>query len=790
MSSAAATGMPRLPADAPAAPLLSDQWFRVAHLQPRLAPQVQLDRVAYRGQPWVVLTRSDGSQRTRLNRSAYAFVGRFDGQRSVQVLWELLLRLQQDDAPTQAELMALLLQLYRAGFVSFAGGAGLAPDFGVLGGTRDVGEPAPPSAAGSATKGKRPSGSLLAIRIPLGNPDALLARALPSLRWLFTPRMAALYGVCAGLGLVGAALNTELIARFMAQWLGAPHVMAMTWVAFVLMKAVHEAAHALTLKHFGGSVPQWGVTLMVFTPAPYVDASAADSLASPRQRLAVTAAGAAAELVLASAGLGLALLVQGGWLQDLGLVVFSVGAVSSLLVNANPLLRFDGYHALTDALELPNLAQRSQRHWVRLARRVLGLQVQDGEATVGTAGGPTQSTGERRWWWAYAPAAWMMRCVLAVTITAWLGGLSAWLGAAVGVYFVCTMVLLPALRGWRALHVEAERGARWRVALAAGVAVLGVAAVPLPHATWAPGVVWLPDDAAVRAGSAGRVQDVRVKDGQQVAAGDVLFVLHNPQLAVDRARLDSRLVQLRTERAQFLAEEPAKAQRLASEAAAVQAQGERLDEKLQQLELRAPLAGRLHVPQRVDWNDRHVHQGQLLAYVLPDSAEPPSAAAAAAAAAADAAAAPAASRSPVPARLTVRVALPAEHAAALREAHPDITLLLAGHGQSPQRAQVLRDATAVVHQLPSAALGDRHGGDIVTDPVDPTGLHAARGVVLLDLALVPQAQASSATDTTPAESVRTGTRAWVRFGQGHQALLVTLAGWVQQSVLVHFNTSR
>ncbi len=780
--SRAATAQAPAPHDSvPAAPLLSDQWFRVAHLEPRLAPQVQLDRVAYRGQPWVVLTHSDGSQRTRLNRSAYAFVGRFDGRRSVQQLWELLLRLQQDDAPTQAELMALLLQLYRAGFVTFAGGAGQAPDFGVLDGRPAAADPWPTPTAAHAGQRRRPSGSLLAIRIPLGNPDALLARALPALRWLFRPGMAALYGLCAGLGLVGAALNTELITRFLAQWLGAPHVMAMTWVAFVLMKAAHEAAHALTLKHFGGSVPQWGVTLMVFTPAPYVDASAADSLASPRQRLAVTAAGALAELVLASAGLGLALLVQGGWLQDLGLVVFTVGAVSSLLVNANPLLRFDGYHALTDALELPNLAQRSQRHWLGLARRLLGLPAQDGPAAQGTDMDPTHSTGERRWWWAYAPAALMMRCGLAVTITAWLGSLSAWLGAAVGVYFFHTMALVPAVRGWRALSAAPVRSARWRAALATAVAVLAVVAVPLPHATWARGVVWLPDDAAVRAGSAGQVQEVRVQEGQQVAAGDVLFVLHKPELAVDRARLDSRLVQLRTERAQALADEPARAQRLASETAAVQAQRDRLDEKLHQLELRAPLAGRVHVPQRVEWNDRHVHQGQLLAYVLPTHTEPQPAAAQAA---------PAAGRASADTPLTVRVALPAEHAAAVREANPDITLLLAGHGKRPQRAQVLRDATAVVHQLPSAALGDRHGGDIVTDPADPTGLHATRGVVLLDLTWVPDAHAAATGVPNPDQSVRTGTRAWVRFGQGQQALLVTLADWVQQSVLVHFNPAR
>jgi putative peptide zinc metalloprotease protein len=186
-----------------------------------------------------------------------------------------------------------------------------------------------------------------------------------------------------------------MVSDFAARWLQTPHVMLLTWVTFPVLKLLHEGAHALAVRRFGGDVPEWGFTLMVFTPVPYVDASAADGFAEPRQRLAVSAAGAAVELALAALALLVATLLQPGLLRDLLLVVFVLGALTSLLINANPLLRFDGYHALTDVLQLPNLGTRSARHWLRLMRRSLGLPA--GEALQ-------PAPGELRWWWGYAPA--------------------------------------------------------------------------------------------------------------------------------------------------------------------------------------------------------------------------------------------------------------------------------------------------------------------------------------------------------------------------------------------------
>jgi putative peptide zinc metalloprotease protein len=794
------------------APLLSEHWFRVSQLLPTRAPQVQMDGVAYRGSSGVVLTLAGSagaqlpgniqpehkaSQRLRLNAAAYAFYGRCDGSRTVQQLWQALLALDPDAAPTQDELIALLLQLYRGGWLLLNGeavhhspGGTSSPSFGALVASTAAAAQAPGAVAGASAPNH-----LLSWRVPLGNPDAWLGRWVPALAQVLTPArlrfLLVLWLALVAAGAASAAVQWPLLRGFMAGWLHSPHVVVLTWVLFVALKALHEGAHAVTLKLLGGRVPQWGVTFMVFTPTPYVDASAADSLASPRQRLAVSAAGAMLELALASAALLLASVLQDGLLRDACWVVCVVGAVSGLLVNANPLLRFDGYHALTDALELPNLAQRSQQHWRSLLHRLLGLHTDTRRA--GTA-------HEQLAWWAYAPAALACRLVLSLAIVAWLGGLSFVLGAGVALLLVFSLLGVPALRGvrllWGTHAAPAQRQrARHRAVLALGLVLVALFVVPLPNATVARGVVWLPDDAVVRAPSAAFVQQVHVQDGQSVAVGDLLFVLHDPSHAADQARLESRAQQLDLAKRAAQAPEPAKAQRLASEHAAVQTALQQLAQRQAQRELRAALAGQVQLRQErltpsikpatpsgaLDWTDRYVPQGTVLATVVPQ----PALAGAGAAAATPAQA------------TTVRLVLDEGQAARWRSNQAgtgQVSVWLnatASATSAALPATVVRDLTAVLNELPSLALADRFGGDTVTlpsaAPGQAQGLTTARGVVWLDVQVAPAATAPLA---LLARTHTAGTRVWVRLDHGHQALGLTALRWLQEAVLLHFNPRR
>jgi putative peptide zinc metalloprotease protein len=445
------------------APLLSPQWFRVASLRPKLDPQAQAERVSFRRQTWFVLVRADGSRSFRLNGPAYAFAARCDGQLSMQRLWDLLLVELKDAAPTQDELLALLARLHDAGLVGFD----RRPDFGQQGALGAKAEAAPAAARNS----------LLSFRLPLGHPDAWLTTLAPRLSLLFTRSALLVWTLVVLAGLVAALLNAAMLAAFAREWLATPRLLLLAWLAYPVVKALHELAHALVLKHQGGSVPEWGVNLMMFMPVPYVDASAATLLARPAQRLAVSAAGIMVELLLAALAVLVALSVEPGWLRDAALAVFFIGSVSTLLVNGNPLLRFDGYHMLGDALQLPNLASRSSRHWLaRLQRRATGDL---------PAGAVVAAPGETAWLWAYAPASLAYRVLISVTLVGWVGGMSFVLGAALALYFVWTLLAQPLWRllRWLASPQLADaqrRRAGLRCVLPATAALLALALLPCP----------------------------------------------------------------------------------------------------------------------------------------------------------------------------------------------------------------------------------------------------------------------------------------------------------------------
>jgi putative peptide zinc metalloprotease protein len=748
--------------------LLSDQWYRVAASRPRLDPQVQIERIAYRGTPSIVLVLPDSQRRLRLNEAAWAFVGRCDGRLDAQTLWEQVLRLLRDEAPTQDDTLDVLLQLHRSGALQFD----RAPDFGLLSG--------PGGGLPHADPLHRQS--LLAIRLPLGNPDSMLTRLRPLALAVFSPAGFALWctAVVALLLMLPSMLPT--LREFVGRWLHSPHVLVITALAFPMLKAVHELWHGLAVKRWGGVVPQWGITLMAFMPVPWVDASAADGFAHPRHRFVVSAAGLMVELAIGAAALGLAAVLEPGVLRDACLAVFVVAAVASLAVNANPLLRFDGYHALSDALELPNLAERSQRWWLHLLQRLLALRPPPL---------PPPLRREQVWWWTYAPLALACRCLLALGLTVWIGSVSSLLGLALTAYFVVTMGVGPVLRGLRFLWGGdvAERSARRarRRALCVFLVLMALlGAVPWPDTTVARGVVWLPDEAAVRAGQAGLVVEVLASDGDRVRQGDLLFRLEDLGLPAERVRLTSAIVGLQTERIAALADDLGKAQRLQAELDNREKALARLDERLALLEVRAPHDGVLSIARAADWPGRHVARGTLLAQVLPLQ---------------DADSAAAAGDRPGP---RLRVAIDAGHAAdRLASAR---TASVAGSGSDDRwTASVSEGAlAAAVQQLPSAALGDRQGGDVITDPSDPQGLRSARPMVVLELQVDARvdraASAASAGSAVSAVSARPSTplnpelplglhwgeRVWVRFDHGFAPLAVQWARGLQQALLLHF----
>jgi putative peptide zinc metalloprotease protein len=744
--------------------LYSPRWHRVAALKPRLAPQLRVRRLRLRGTTWVVLADPASGRSVRLNAAAYAVAGRLDGERSVQQLWDAQLARGVDPA-SQDEVIDLLARLREAALVQFDRAA----DFDLL---------LPHLDTVVRPKGR---GSLLAWRVPLANPTALLDRLHLLQPALFSPMALLVWLLAVGHLLVLALQHGPTLWAHATTWMATPRFALLAMLLYVPIKLVHELAHGLAVRRWGGHVREAGVTLMLLMPVPYVDASAASSFVRRRQRVAVSAAGIMAELGLAAMALPLWLWLDEGLARDAAFVTLFITGVSTLLFNANPLQRLDGYYLLTDALALPNLGPRSREWWIDvLLRRLLRL--------TGLEPMPA-ARGETPWLAAYAPLAWLYGIFIAIVAVLWLGQLSLALGLACAGVLGWQMVLRPSVRLFgqlrRAALAQAGTTRRWRRLALAGSAVLVFALVlPMPQRTLVQGVVWPSDQAQLRADEDGFVEAVHVRDGQLVKPQELVLQLANPKLQADLARQSARVSALETELFQALPGRggrrgdaaagdarggDARAGDAEAELAAAQAEFERLTERVAALAVRAGLAGRVALPGAADLPGRFIRQGSLIGQVL--TGEPP----------------------------TLRLALPEAQAADLGDALRKVSVRLSGSPGVAHDATLLRDGVGAVLQLPSAALSARHGGSVQTDPADKDDLKPLQPVVLLDVRLGrpkeghdDPAGAGRGLDRGvdregQSFEERIGERAWVRFDAGLAPPALQIARVLHRHVMRRFN---
>lgn len=713
--------------DADAASLFNPRWHRVAALRPALRAHAELRLQVQRDTPFHVLRDLTNDNALRLNDAAYAFVGRCDGQATVQQIWNAVLQARPEQAMTQSEVIELLVGLHGRNLMQFD----VTPDVENLFHAQD------------RRRRRRRAGGVnpLAFRVPLGDPSRLLAPLRPLAALLFAPAGLALWLALVLAALLAAAMHWEPLTLDAAKVLGSPGYLLLMWLCYPLIKIPHEAAHALALQRYGGEVRQAGVTLIALNPVPFVDASAADALRHRGQRALVSGAGIMAEMGLAALAMGVWLAAQPGVVRDLAFIVMLTGAVSTLLTNGNPLLRYDGYFVLCDLLDLRNLGTRSGRYWSELlGRRVLGLRLRT----------PLEPLpGERPWLLGYAPAAWIYRTVLSVVIGLWLGSFSPLLGLAAAAGLLTANTVLPLWRTLRLLGValredEERRGVVWRGALAVTALVLLLAVVPVPDRSVAQGVVWLPEQAMLRAGTDGFVVALHGRSGAPVRPGQAIAQLDDPPLAARRASLAGDVAELDVRLFHAIDRAPQDAPDLRARLAYSRAELARVDERLAQREVLAQAEGELVLPPAEQLPGQFLRRGETLGYVL------------------------------APRATVVRVALPQEQADLVQDDRAVQVRLLEAPAER-HVARILRRVPGTVAQLPSAALGDRSGGPIATDVRDAEGLTPQRPVVLMDVEL-------------PGEATRRfGARALVRFDHGYAPIGEQALRALQQLMLGHFN---
>jgi len=710
--------------------LFSPSWYRVATLAPRLRSHAQLHRHQYRGHTWYVLQDRSNERFHRFSPAAYAFIGLMDGQRTVQDIWELASTKLGDDAPTQPEVVQLLSQLHAADVLQ----CDIPPDIAELLHRHERTQ---------QKKWQRRLMSIFAWQFPLFDPERLLQIFVSLVRPFFGWGGTLLW-LCIVIPavLIGAAHWSDLTANIIDR-MTTPQNLVLLWFLFPIIKALHEFGHAFAVKVFGGEVHEMGIMLLVFSPVPYVDASASSAFPSKWQRAVVGAAGMIVELVIASVAMFVWVSAEPGTVRTLAYNTIMIAGISTVMFNANPLLRFDGYYILADLIEIPNLRQRANTYLGYLCERYLfGRE----EAQV-----PHATPGERVWFVGYSVTSFIYRIFVVVAILMFLTDKLFVLGMFFALLTAFTWFMLPLGKGLSYLFTSPRiRRVRGRaLAVSTGsIAIILVALcfTPVPFRTRAEGVVWIPDEAIVRAGADGFVEQVVGIPGSKVSRGDVLVVCHDSVLTTQVTVLEAQLREIEARIREQIPENIAKAKMLEEEKRYIEEKLARTREQVQDLVIIAKVDGTLVLPRAEDLPGRFVHRGDVLAHVVDLNT------------------------------LTVRTIVDQSDIDLIRHSTKSVRVRLAERLASPIDAEVTRLVPAASDELPSPALGSGGGGQVPMDPKDPKGQKAMRKVFQVDLQL-------------PVELglVNVGERVYVRFDHGWEPLMAQWYRQGRQLFLSRFN---
>ncbi len=212
--------------------------------------------------------------------------------------------------------------------------------------------------------------SVIAWRVPLLNPSRVIDALVPIGKILFSGWwLAALIAMVVGCVLMLTQRWTELFADFIAlqSGLGGDRLLVAA-VLLLVIKAMHEFGHALACRTVGADCREMGVFFFFGAPCMYCEVSDTWRVPNRWKRILVSAAGMITELAVAVVACVVWYTTNAPWVQNLALQVMLCCSVVTLLINANPLLRYDGYYILSDALCIPNLAEQSREAWSQLWR--------------------------------------------------------------------------------------------------------------------------------------------------------------------------------------------------------------------------------------------------------------------------------------------------------------------------------------------------------------------------------------------------------------------------------------
>ena len=542
----------------------------------RLRPELIFRPQSFSGRPGYVIEDPVHNKFFRVGLPEYHFVSHLDGRTSVRRALAINAGTQGSDALTLQDAATLCQWLIESGLAHSSQSAN--PDR------------LQRTASAARRKAIVQKVNPITLRVPLIRSDRYAVVAGRYLRWLFTlPAVLAVLMMMAVAGLQVAVQWDRFTAS--AAGIFSPDGWLGLLAGWIVLKVIHELGHAIVCRKYGGRIRETGLLLILFLPIPYVDATTSWRFRSKWHRIATALAGMYLEFIVAALAAAVwSVTAPGGWNQLAANVVLMATA-TTLLFNANPLMRFDGYYVLVDLLEIPNLYSSGSLYLKYLVRRYL----------FGTSAMlPPWPPRDRPVIKAYALAALAWRVLICISLIIPAAKMFYGAGVVLAAGAVVLWAIAPLVRFANFLirddtiGTAARRRFLIRTFTATSLAGVLFVAVPWPWSPRAPGVVEFAPLHVVRAESGGFVSRIHVHSGQKVERGQLLVELHDKSLdvelaefdlALDRSRLESRGYRTRHEMAKYQAE--------LKKAESLEKQRREKELQLHSLQVLAPADGRV-----------------------------------------------------------------------------------------------------------------------------------------------------------------------------------------------------
>ncbi len=369
----------------------------------------------------------------------------------------------------------------------------------------------------------------LYFRLPLIHPDKFLESTLGIFKLLSSKIFIFTYIIISLAGLYFLSQRFDEYIHTFTNFLN-PRGIFIYGISIAILKTLHEFSHAYTAKYYGNRVPTIGLAFIILWPIPFCDVTDSWRMNSRSKRLKISASGVITELVVA----GIALFIWGissdSSLKSITFVLSSLSIISTLLVNLNPLMRFDGYYLFSDFTGIDNLQLRAfaMTRWF-YRKFLLGINIDCPEAEL--------SFKRKTFMVIYAISTWIYRFFL-------------YTGIAIVVYYtfpktigiilfgieIITFLLMPLYKEFSADYKLVHNR---RISIRFGIFVILIICVliwlslPFSRYTTIPAITTADEEQIIYSPVSGVISEQLIKRGIEVKRGEKLISIDSNELKAE-----------------------------------------------------------------------------------------------------------------------------------------------------------------------------------------------------------------------------------------------------------------